>query len=126
MEDRLIEVGIYKDEFNVISNVNLPLLNIYRSIGLRRHMISRQHFSCLRYIDDIPNIIENPDYVGKSKNDDNAIELVKKYDKNVLIGIKLSEDNGYLYVSTMYELQESKLNRRIYSGRIKEFDIDNL
>lgn len=41
------------------------------------------------------------------------------------MGIKLDEENGYLYVSTMHDIQEGKINRRLYSGRIKEFFIDN-
>ena len=42
-----------------------------------------------------------------------------------MIGIKLDKDNDYLYVSTMHDIQESKIQRRLYSGRIKEFKVDN-
>ena len=37
-----------------------------------------------------------------------------------LIGIKLDKDGDYLYVATMHEVQESKIIRRLHSGRIKE------
>lgn len=40
-------------------------------------------------------------------------------DKNILVGIKLNADENYLYVSTMYDIQESKLVRRLHSGRLR-------
>ena len=42
-----------------------------------------------------------------------------------MIGIKLDTEDEYLYVSTMHDVQESKILRRLHSGRIKEFFIDN-
>ena len=36
------------------------------------------------------------------------------------LGIKLDKDGDYLYVATMHEVQESKIVRRLHSGRIKE------
>ncbi len=66
-----------------------------------------------------------PDYVGINQNEhDSCIELIKRYADNVLVGIKLDADENYLYVSTMHDIQESKISRRLYSGRIKEFSVD--
>ena len=36
------------------------------------------------------------------------------------LGIKLDKDGDYLYVATMHEVQESKIVRRLHSGRIKK------
>lgn len=52
------------------------------------------------------------------------MELVKKYNDNVMVGIKLDIERNYLYVSTMHDVQESKILRRLHSGRLKEFSID--
>ena len=46
--------------------------------------------------------------------------IIKCYKDNILIGIKLDKDGDYLYVATMHEVQESKIIRRLHSGRIKE------
>ena len=54
-----------------------------------------------------------------------SIELIKRYADNVMIGIKLDTEGEYLYVSTMIDIQESKIERRLYSGRIKEISVDN-
>lgn len=43
-----------------------------------------------------------------------------------MICIKLDKDENYLYVSTMYDVQESKIISRLNSGIIKEFTIDEL
>lgn len=52
-------------------------------------------------------------------------ELIKRYADNVLLGIKLDTSENYFYVSTMFNIQESKIERRLHSGRIKEIHIDN-
>ena len=41
-----------------------------------------------------------------------------------MIGIKLNTDGEYLYVSTMHDVQETKISRRIHSGRLKKFFVD--
>ena len=88
-------------------------------------MVKRKHFNCLKYIDYIPEIIQSPDYIGINPNEDGkSIEIIKRYKDNVMIGIKLDTDGEYLYVSTVHDVQESKIKRRLHSGRIKEFIVD--
>ena len=42
-----------------------------------------------------------------------------------MIGIKLDKDGDYLYVATMHEVQESKIIRRLHSGRIKKITAES-
>lgn len=122
MEDKsLIKVGTYNSTFNQILGINMPILDIFRSKGLPSHMLKRHHEKCLKYIDFIPDIIKTPDYIGINPNEPNSIELVKQYKDNVMIGIKLDINNNYLYISTMHDIQESKIRRRLHSGRLKSF-----
>lgn len=39
----------------------------------------------------------------------------------------IADDNDYIYVSTMHDVQESKISNRLHSGRIKKMnnDVDN-
>ncbi len=109
-EKELIKVGKYNSKFNEILELDIKNFEIYRSKGLPSHMIKRKHFNCIKYIDYIPDIILKPDYIGVNPNEQGiSIELIKKYADNVLIGIKLDTDGEYLYVSTMHEVQESKI-----------------
>lgn len=87
-------------------------------------MIKRKHFIALKYIDSIPDIIKNPDYIGINPNEkENAsIEFVKCFKDNILLGIKVDSIKGRLYVSTMYDISDSKLKRRLYSKRLVPLD----
>lgn len=124
VDDKLIEVGEFYQELNDIVGLNLPLQKIYRSKGFPTHLLKQKHFNCLKHIDYISDIIKNPDYVGINPNEKgDTIELIKVLDKNVLVGIKLDINENYFYVSTMHDVQESKLQRRLHSGRIKIFTL---
>lgn len=124
-KEELLKVGRYNPRFNNILGIKIEELDIYRSKGLPAHMVKRKHFKCLKYIDYIPDIIENPDYIGINPNEDEkTIEIIKRYKDNVMIGIKLDTDGEYLYVSTVHDIQESKIERRLHGGRIKEFSVD--
>lgn len=124
-KDDLLKVGSFNEQFNTILGTDIELLEIFRSKGLPAHMVKRKHYKCLKYIDYIPDIISKPDYIGINPNEsENSIEIVKQYDDSVLLGIKLDSDGKYLYVSTMYDVQESKVLRRLHSGRLKRFIVD--
>ena len=117
----LLKVGTFKEKFNKILGIDVEQLEIFRSKGLPAHMVKRRHYKCLKYIDYIPDILANPDYIGINPNETGrSIEFVKKYDDSVLLGIKLDTEGEYFYVSTMYDVQESKVMRRLHSGRLKK------
>lgn len=126
MDENILKVGKYNTKFNDVLGIDIGELDIYRSKGLPTHMVKSKHFKALKYIDYISDIIKSPDYVGVNPNEDGtkSIELIKRYRDNILVGIKLDEENGYLYVSTMHDIQEGKIKRRLHSGRIKEFSVD--
>lgn len=118
-----IEVGFYKEKFNELTGAAFPIGKIYCSRGLSRHLIARKHGKYLKYLDRLDEIIDTPDYVGHNPNesDDFSIELIKRLEDIVLIGLKFDKKENYIYVSTIYGVQESKISRRLNSGRIKEF-----
>jgi len=116
-------MGEYKEEFNEILSIAIKPEAIYRSKGLPAHIVKRKHYKCLKHIDDIPDIIANPDYIGVNPNEngESSVEFIKRYGLNVLVGVKLDSKDGYLYVATMHDISESKIQRRLHSGRLKEF-----
>lgn len=77
-KEELILVGEYNIELNDILDINIEKMKIYRSKGLPTHMVKRKHYNCLKYIDYIPEIIKNPDYVGVNPNESTiSFELIK-------------------------------------------------
>ena len=121
--NKLIKVGNYNKKFNDLLGINITQEEIFRSSGLSTDVIKSNRENCLKYIACISDIIENPDYVGVNPNEScQSIELVKKYENNVLLGMKVDSSNNFLYVSTLFNLQESKLQRRIHSGRLVKYE----
>ena len=114
----LTAVGEYKEEFNEILDICLPCDTVYQSDGLIKH-IAKKHTNCLKYMDQIGDIINQPDYIGNNPKKPNSIELIKCLDDNIMVAIELDKEENYLYISSMYEWKQSKLERRIYSGRVK-------
>ena len=56
-----------------------------------------------------------------------SLELVKKIDNILLLGLDVDLEDKYIYVATIYPITESKLNARIHSGRliaVEEFEIE--
>ena len=116
----LFKVGQFNSKFNEILEINLPLADIMQSTGLEAH-IRKRHENCLRYLDKISEIIENPDFIGKNQREPNSIELIKVYEDNILIAIKLDESSNSLYIASLYEVKQSRIDSRLHSGRLKRF-----
>lgn len=78
-----------------------------------------------RYLEDIPNIIENPDYIGLPPHDD-SIQYIKIYDNIVLVAIRNSSSCKLSY-RTMYPILEGQLKDYIRKNRawkyMKNIDI---
>ncbi len=72
-----------------------------------------------KYYQLIPEIIFNPDYIGKNPKETKSIEMYKRVDETLLLAIKL-DPHGYLYLSSFYELNnaEFKIQKRLRKGRI--------
>lgn len=120
MPNKLIQVGQYIQEFNMLTGRSLPCGDIFQSVGLEIH-IKKHHPKEVANISLIPEIISNPDYVGTHPREPDSIELVKVLSKNVMVCIKLDSRNGYLYVASVFEISNSKLANRVSSGRLKRF-----
>ena len=119
-----IEVGTYNYKFNKILDIDIRQSKIIRSNGLVAHLIKRKHFVALKYIDSIPDIIKHPDYIGVNpcERENTSIELVKCFKDNILLGVKVDAAKDKLYVSTMFDISDSKLKRRLHSKRLIALD----
>jgi hypothetical protein len=122
MKDKIFPVA----PFNHAVNKYLPYMfdynYIYQSSGLEKHILKR-HPECIDYLQYLPLIIESPDYIGINPNESGrSFELVKVFDKNIQIGIKLDIKDNYLYVATLHSITSGKLQHGIENGRLKKFD----
>lgn len=120
MKDILKLIGHFNKVFNDILSADFPLVPIYKSEGLKKH-IEKRHPKCVSYLDNIEEILNSPDYIGMK--DSNSIELVKIYDNNILLALQLDKSNSYFYAASLYDISEAKLNNRLHSGRLKAVKI---
>lgn len=113
-------VGRFVERFNVLTNQKLPVGDIYQSFGLAAH-VKKRHPSDVGNLVHVPAVISNPDYVGRNPNEPNSIELVKVLANNVMVCVKLDASNNYLYVASVYNITNAKLQKHIQSGRLKQY-----
>ncbi len=117
MPDSLKRISKYKPIYNTLLRQNLPCTDIYMSDGLYKHILKR-HPSCISYLNNVSDIVDQPDYIGINPKESNSIEFVKCYSENILVAVKLDVRNNYLYIASVYTITDSKLQRRINSKRL--------
>ena len=69
-------------------------------------------------IENIPNIIKNPDYIGLHPTD-NSIQYIKQINRLMLVGIRI-RPYGEMSYRTAYPITESQLKDYIRKGRVKK------
>lgn len=124
MNDKVFPIAPFNKLINEHLNFNFEYDFIYQSAGLEKHILKR-HPECAEYLPYLPFIIGHPDYIGVNPNESGtSFELVKIFDKNIQIGIKLDIKDDYLYVATLHSITNGKLQHGLENGRLKKFDID--
>ena len=119
--DKMLLVGEYNPSLNELTGLRLGRMPVYQSKGMQSHMMKKKHFKALKYINDVSSIILAPDYVGTDNSkDDPTIMFVKRYKDNIMIALRLSPSERYLYIATMYDIADNKIDRLVYSGRLKQ------
>lgn len=119
-QKKLFVVGEYIEEFNIATGQALPCGAVYQSAGLSAH-IQKRHPDEIGLIRHVPEVIQKPDFIGTNPREPYSVELVKLLEKNVMVCIKLDMKHSYLYVASVYSINEAKLNNRVQSGRLKPF-----
>ncbi|MDS0524954.1 PBECR2 nuclease fold domain-containing protein [Clostridium sp. SHJSY1] len=102
--------------------------SVYASPGVINHIKKRHGKQLTKKVKEnllqiMEGIIENPDYIGVDERRGlvGALELIKKIDNTLLLGLEVDLEEKYIYVSTLYPITKGKINNRIYSGRMVKF-----
>lgn len=120
LNNKLFPVALFNSSFNKYLPTQLANTMIYQSVGLEKHILKR-HPECIEYLKYLTFIINHPDYIGVNPNEPGtSFELVKIFDKNIQIGIKLDIKDDYLYVATLHSITNAKLQHGITNGRLKK------
>lgn len=123
--NNIVIVGKFREDYNKALGLDFPILDIVQSAGLCKH-IEKHHPKIIGYINCISAILSAPDYIGTNPNVPDSIELVKRYEDNILLAIKLDISNERYYIASLYDITSAKLEKNISSGRLRIFgDINN-
>lgn len=119
------KIGKFSKKIIDLLNLDIPEnTEIYIGNQNREHM-EKKHSHDYYYHHLLPNIIENPDYVGiEPKN--NSIEYIKEVsiDPNVIIKIAIRvSSNGKYFVRTMYNISDHKIQSALNKGYL--FKVEN-
>ena len=89
------------------------------------HIKSRHPYEYDKYLPDIGNIINQPDYVGLSRKD-SSILFVKLYEINgeyIRVAVRITS-GGKCYAKTLHLLSTYNAERYIEKGTLKKLDIN--
>ena len=117
--EKLIELAKLSQKITDLLKLSVSECTVFRSKGLLAHLLKRKHYTAAKYLDFLSDIIQKPDYAGFSAG---TIELVKCFKDNIFISISLDVSKGIYYVSTMYDISSSKLEKYCTSGRLLKVD----
>ncbi|MDD6193488.1 MAG: hypothetical protein PUB19_01155 [Lachnospiraceae bacterium] len=116
-DDKLIEIARFNTELNAVLGTTYNSFKIYKSQGLLTHLLKRKHYTAAKYIENLPDIIREPDFAGVYNGN---IELVKCYKDNIFISIKLDTKKSKHYVATIFDVKRGKIEAYMKLGRWKE------
>jgi hypothetical protein len=127
------KVGKIKISISELLELNLPRI-VYASPGVINHIKKRHGRQLTKKIKDniidiIEKVIKDPQYVGLDymRGNGGSLELVKKIDNIILLlGLEVDLEDRYIYVATMYPITLSKMNARIYKGRLIKVENNEL
>lgn len=92
--------------------------NIYIGGTNKKHIKEKHRKEFDKYIDKLPEIINDPTYVGVHPSQ-GGVEFIKRFDENVLVAVRASK-NEVLYVRSIYCITESKIDKYTKEGTIKK------
>ena len=123
------KVGKIKISISDLLEIDLPRI-VYASPGVINHIKKRHGRQFTKkmkdnIIDIIEKVIKEPEYVGLNSRRGNggSLELIKKVDNIILLlALEIDSEEQYIYVATMYPITLSKMNARIYRGRLMKIE----
>nr|DAU06887.1 MAG TPA: nuclease [Caudoviricetes sp.] len=109
---RYSEIGKINDKWNLPFNiVNKDIILMEE----RKKHIQERHPEVTKYIKELPNIVTNPDQIYKENGRKDTIWMLKEYDKNIKIAIKINTEAKSNYKNSIIQMQYIE-TRRIING----------
>ena len=119
---KYMHIGAITEGIANIKNFKYPG-EVYAAPGIIKHIQKHKDEFSENISEDLLGtmkiILSNPDYVGcDPKQEGTSLELIKKFENNILVALKFDMAENYIYVASLYPVTESKIHNRLYSKRI--------
>lgn len=92
---------------------------IYIGLSNIQHIMTKHPAECALYLQSIPAIISEPDFVGVHPRQ-GGVEFVKMFDQSVMVSIRLSA-KGTLYVRSLYAVNDERIQEYLRKGTLLAF-----
>ena len=108
------------NKYNNICNRDIITKNVIITFKQIEHINTQRGGTFERYKDKLKEIIINPDYIIEDTKHEETGLVVKKYDKNVVVVLKLntSEDDKKNSIITIWEIKQKRLERYLLTHKI--------
>lgn len=110
------DISKYSDKFQTTTD------DVILTPERKQHIIDR-HPEVIEYIDKLEDILNNPSKIYEQLSKEDTIWIVKEYDKNIKVTLKLNtvsnlREKGYKNsIVQMQIMRESEINRNIKNGK---------
>ncbi len=115
-------VGYLRNEIINQLEIDIVSKEIIIYPGAIKHIKERHPYTFKKYFHKLIEIIKVPDYIGIVDTEPYKIELIKNYKDNILVAIKIEEDHE-AFISSMYIIAQTALEKRIESGRLYKINL---
>ncbi|MGL4363423.1 MAG: PBECR2 nuclease fold domain-containing protein [Cellulosilyticaceae bacterium] len=109
--------GKIHEEIENLLQIDVNEYEILLYPGVIKHIKKRHTYAFKNYFKKIVEIISQPDFIGRSTENKNRFEFIKKYKDNVLLAMKVNE-NKQIFISSMYIIEGNRIEHRINDGRL--------
>ena len=120
---QMLKIGELKQEIIDILQLDVKPRNIKIAYDRIPHcekhkkdFVNEQSYN--KSMELLPDIINNPDYVGYNSNN-NGIEYIKRIEELTLVVVRFKE-KGDLFLRSVYPISEIKLKNKIIAGEYKK------
>ena len=110
---------IDKKKFAGISE-NILTDDVILTENQKQHIIKNRAETYERYKNKLQEIITEPDFILKDPKHNDTALIIKKYENNAEIVLKLSTEteNKKNSIITLWEIKEARLNRYLFTHKI--------
>lgn len=121
MEQEYINIGkIDKNKYRNMCNKSIITEEVVITYKQIEHINKQRPGIFNKYKDELKEIIKNPDYIIKDPKHKDTGLVIKRYDKEVIIVLKLNTDDKERKNSiiTIWEIKEKRLERYLFTHKI--------